>query len=352
MFRFAHPEYLYALAIIPVILFFFVLMRAWKKKARQRFGDQKLIDVLSFGRSKSKPLLKLVLTLTALAFLILACANPQIGTRLEEVKREGVDIIIALDISNSMKAEDIKPNRLERAKQSISRLIDKLQNDRIGMIVFAGQAYVQLPITSDYAAAKLFLSSIETEMIPTQGTCIGCAVDLAEQSFVGNDNKHKAMVIITDGENHEEDAVDAAKKANEKGIVVHTIGMGSLEGAPIPVYKNGIQVDFLKSQDGKTVITKLEPLTLERIAAEGKGVFIQASNNDDGLNTILAQINKMEKKSFGSKQFTGFEDRFQYFLGIAIFLLLLEFSISERTSKLVQKLNLFNENDKEKGIKK
>ncbi len=228
MFRFAHPEYLYALAALPVIFILFLLMVQWKKRARRKLGEQILIDRLSSAHSRSKQVLKLILSLTALALIIIACANPQIGTRLEEVKREGVDIIIAIDVSNSMKAEDIKPNRLERSKQAISRLLDGLENDRIGMIVFAGQAYVQLPITSDYAAAKLFLQSIETDIIPTQGTCIGCAIDLAETSFTGNDNKHKALIIITDGENHEEDAVEAAKKANEKGIVIHTIGMGSV----------------------------------------------------------------------------------------------------------------------------
>lgn len=341
MYRFAHPEYLYALIIIPVILLLYLLMQAWKKRVRRKIGEQALMEKLSLEYSLSKPVLKIVLALLGVTFLIIACANPQLGTRLEEVKREGVDIIIALDVSNSMKAEDIRPNRLERSKQAISRLIDKLQNDRIGMIVFAGQAYVQLPITTDYAAAKLFLSTIEPDIIPTQGTCIGCAIDLAEKSFVGNENKHKALVIITDGENHEEDAVESAKRANEKGIIIHTIGMGSVEGAPIPLYRNGAQVDFQKDNNGSTVITKLESLTLQRIAAEGKGVFVRASNSDDGLSTILGQINKMEKKSFGTKQFTGFEDRFQYFLAAGLLLLLLEFSISERRSKFVQRLNLF-----------
>ncbi len=343
MFRLAHPEYLYGLAILPLIVVLYVYMQAWKKRARQRFAEQNLFNDLTPMHSKSKPFFRLILLLSGLTLIIIACANPQIGTRLEEVKREGVDIVIALDVSNSMKAEDIKPNRLERSKQAISRLIDKLENDRIGIIVFAGQAYVQLPITSDYGAAKLFLTTIETDIIPTQGTCIGCAIDLAVKSFTGNDNKHKALIVITDGENHEEDAVESAKKANEQGIIIHTIGMGSVDGAPIPVYKNGVQVDFLKDHNGQTVITKLETLTLERIAAEGKGIFIQASNNDDGLASIQEQINKMEKKSFGSKQFTGFEDRFQYFLAGGLILLLIEFSLSERKSKFIQKLNLFNE---------
>lgn len=346
MFRFAHPEYLYALFVLPVIFILFLLMNSWKKRARRKLGEDFLIEKLADRHSRTKPVFKLIISLLAYAFIIIACANPQIGTRLEEVKREGVDIIIALDVSNSMKAEDIRPNRLERSKQAISRLLDGLENDRIGLIVFAGQAYVQLPITSDYAAAKLFLQSIETEIIPTQGTCIGCAIELAETSFTGNDKKFKALIIITDGENHEEDAVDAAKKANEKGIIIHTIGMGSIEGAPIPIFRNGFQTDFQKDRDGKTVITKLETLTLEKIAAEGKGVFIQASNNDDGLNSIFNQINKMEKKSFGTKQFTGFEDRFQYFLAAGLLLLLIEFSITGLKSKIIQKLDLFHEEKK------
>ena len=342
MFRFAHPEYLYALVAVPILFVLYLFMTRWKIKARKQFADQTMMDKLSPDFSRSKQLLKLILNLTGISLIIIACANPQIGTRLEEVKREGVDIIIALDVSNSMKAQDIKPNRLERSKQEISRLIDQLQNDRIGMIVFAGQAYVQLPITSDYAAAKLFLSTIDTDIIPTQGTCIGCAIDMAQESFVGNDNKHKALIIITDGENHEEDAVEAAKRAHAAGVIIHTIGMGLPEGAPIPIVRNGMQ-DFLKDNDGNTVITKLETLTLERIAEEGKGLFVQSSNNDDGLQKILSQITKMEKKSFGTKQFTDYEDRFQYFLAAGLFLLLLEFTVTNKKSKLIQQLNLFNE---------
>ena len=342
MFRLAHPEYLYALAVLPVILLFYIYSIRWKKKAIKSFGDPLLVNKLTPNISKSKPIARLILNLTGIALIIIACANPQIGMKLEEVKREGVDIIIALDVSNSMKAQDIKPNRLERAKQAISQLIDKLQNDRIGMIVFAGQAYVQLPITSDYAAAKLFLSTIDTDIIPTQGTCIGCAIDLSQQSFVGNDNKHKALVIITDGEDHEEDAVEAAKRAHANGVIIHTIGMGSPEGAPIPITKNGSQ-DFLKDNAGNTVITKLETLTLERIADEGKGIFVQASNSDDGLQKILSQIVKMDKKSFGTKQFTDYEDRFQYFLVAGLLLLLIEFTITNKRSVIFQKMDLFNE---------
>jgi Ca-activated chloride channel family protein len=337
--RFAHPEYLYALAVIPLIILLFIVMRIMKRKAWKQLGDANLVARLAPSVSRGKPVIKMILFSLAYALLVLGLANPQIGTKLEEVKREGVDVIIALDVSNSMKAQDIRPDRLERAKQAISRFIDKLENDRIGIIIFAGQAYVQLPITTDFNAAKLFLSTIDTDIIPTQGTAIGAAIDLAMRSFVGEDNKHKALVIITDGENHEDDAVESAKKANEQGVIIHTIGMGSPDGAPIPVFHNGVQVDFMKDQDGNTVITKLDQTVLEKIAAEGKGVFVRASSGDDGLETIMKEISRMDKKAFGTKQFSDYEDRFQYFIGGALFLLIMEFIITNRKSKWMMKLN-------------
>jgi Ca-activated chloride channel family protein len=242
-----------------------------------------------------------------------------------------------------MRAEDIRPNRLERSKLAIARFIDKLENDRIGIIVFAGQAYVQLPITTDFNAAKLFLSTISTDMIPTQGTAIGTAIDLGVKSFVGNDKKHKVLVIITDGENHEDDAVEAARKANEEGVVVHAIGMGSPEGGPIPVYHNSTQVDFLKDNTGSIVITKLNQTALEQIAAEGKGIFVRASNTDDGLGSIMKEISKMDKKAFESKMFTEYEDRFQYLIGAGLLILLLEFLLGNKKSKWWYSLNLFRE---------
>jgi len=340
IFRFAHPEYLYGLTLVPIIILLFFLMRIRNRKAILRFGDAGLVNMLSASVSKGKGLLKMILFCIGLSLVTIGLADPQIGTKLEEVKREGVDVIIALDVSNSMKAEDIKPNRLERAKQAISRFIDQLENDRIGIIVFAGQAYVQLPITTDFNAAKLFLSTIDTDIIPTQGTAIGSAIDLAATSFVGNDNKHKVLVIITDGENHEDDALDAAKKANEDGIIIHTIGMGSPEGAPIPIYRNGVQSDFLKDKDGVTVITKLDQTMLQQLAAEGKGIFVRASTGDAGMESILKEISKMDKKTFASKQFTDYEDRFQYFIGAGLLFLLIEFLIGNRKSKLMEKLTM------------
>ncbi|HNQ61716.1 MAG TPA: VWA domain-containing protein [Bacteroidia bacterium] len=347
MLRFAHPEHLYAFLAVPVFVLLFFVAIYRRKKLLSRFGDKSLITKLTRTHSSFKPTLQFILFLFAYSLSVIGWANPQLGTKLEEVKREGVDVIIALDVSNSMKAEDIRPNRLERAKQSISRMIDQLENDRIGIIIFAGHAYVQLPITSDYAAAKLFLSTIDTDIIPTQGTAIGSAIELAMQSYVGDDNKHKALIVITDGENHEDNAAEAAKKANDEGIIIHTIGFGSPDGAPIPVYRNGTQIDFIKDKDGNTVLTKLDELTLEKIAAEGKGQYIRATNSDDGLSRILSQIAGMEKKSFGVKQFTGYEDRFQYFLAGALLVLFISSLISTRRNSKLDKIDLFGEKQKQ-----
>lgn len=341
MFRWAHPEYLYALLLLPLLALLFIAVRSRRKKQLQLLGDNELVAQLMQENSDRKPVLRTILFLAALGFVIIAWANPQIGSRLEEVKRQGVDVMIALDVSNSMKARDLQPNRLERAKQIISRLIDKLENDRIGLVVFAGQAYVQLPITTDYAAAKLFLSNIDTDLIPTQGTAIGAAIRLANESFTSKDKKHKVLIVITDGENHEDDALEATKEAVEAGVVVHTIGMGSPDGTPIPLSRNANSQEFLKDNEGNTVLTKLDEVGLEKIATEGKGKYIHSTSGDDGLNTLLDQIGRMEKKSFGTKQYTDYEDRFQYFLAIALVLLLLELLIGERKSAWLQRFKLF-----------
>lgn len=338
MVRLANPDYLYGLLLIPLFILLFWLMRRWRKNALQRFGEASLVKNLLPDASSNKPWIKFVLFVVAFALVIVGIADPQIGTKLEEVKREGVDIMVALDVSNSMKAQDIKPSRLDRSKQAISRLIEKLQNDRIGIVIFAGQAYVQLPLTSDYGAAKLFLNTIDTDLVPTQGTSVGAAIEKATNSFDKNSKKHKALIVITDGEDHEEDAMKAAKEAVDQGIIIHTIGMGSPGGGPIPTYKNGNPSGFLKDKEGNTVVTKLDETILRKIALTGKGQFVRASNSEDGLNKILAEINKMEKRNFGTKMFTDYEDRFQYFLAAALLFLLLEIFIGERKSKWLETL--------------
>ncbi len=341
MFRFENPEYLNIYLVLPVFILLFILLRIWKKKAILKFGDVKLTRRLFADVSVPKAYVKFILLMLAFCSLVFAFARPQLGTKLEEVKREGVDVVIALDVSNSMNAEDIRPNRLERSKQAIYRLISQLQGDRIGLIVFAGQAYVQLPVTTDYGAAKLFLSTVSTNMVPTQGTAIGSAIRMGIRSIGDSARTNSTILVITDGENHEDDAIEAAREASGKGIAVHTVGMGSPDGTPIPVYRNNTKTGFLQDRSGSTVITKLNEETLQQIADAGKGKYVRASNSDDGISLILKEIEKMDKKEFSSKLFTSYEDQFQYFLGLALLFLLLDFFISERKSEWIKRLNLF-----------
>lgn len=291
--------------------------------------------------SSSMPLLKFVLYSLAILSLLLGLANLQFGTKMEEVKREGIDLMISLDVSNSMLAEDLSPNRLERAKRAIYQLIEKLHNDRLGIIVFAGDAYVQLPITTDYSSAKLFLETIGTDIVPTQGTSIGSAIDLAMESFDFENGTSKAIIVITDGENHEEDAVENASGASNENVSVHTIGMGSENGAPIPIYQRGAQTGFRTDNQGNTVVSKLNEDMLKQIAVAGNGIYVRATNANAGLSMIMQEIDQMEKKEFGSKTFKDFEDRFQIFLIIALVLLILEYFISNRKSTKLDGFNLF-----------
>jgi len=342
MIRFAHIEYLYGLLVIPVLILLFVVVLLLKKRALQQFGDLHIIQRLTTTASRTKPILKFALLLLALFLLIIAFANPQIGTRYEEVKREGQDIVIALDVSLSMKAEDIKPNRLEKAKHEIATLIEKLQGDRIGLIVFAGEAYIQFPLTTDYSAAHLFLDAVDVDVVPIPGTAIGSAIEMAKKAFVEGDTKHKVLVIITDGENNQGDAIAAAEDAAKQGIVIYTIGMGSPNGTPIPIYdRSGRQADFKRDRDGNVVLSKLDELSLEKIAALGGGKYYRATNTENELDAIYKDVSGMEKKEFGTKQFTEFEDRFQYFIAGALVLLVLEFFISEKRNRFLSKFNFF-----------
>jgi len=291
--------------------------------------------------AKNQFILKFVLYSLAIISLFLGLANLQYGTKTDEVKREGIELMIALDLSNSMLAEDLSPNRLERSKRAIYQLIEKLHNDKLGIIVFAGEAYVQLPITTDYSSAKLFLETIGTDIVPTQGTAIGSAIELAMESFNFENGTSKAIVVITDGENHEDDAIAQAESAYKKDVTVHTIGMGSEQGAPIPIYKKGKQIGFRTDNNGQTVVTKLNESMLKEIADAGNGSYVRASNANAGLSTIMNEIDKLEKKEFGSKTFKNYEDRFQLFLIIAFVLLIVEFFISNRKSSKLDKINLF-----------
>lgn len=330
MLRFAHPEYLYALLILPLLIAIYIWSRQVRKRSLRKLGNPELLQQLMPAAAKYKRRIKFGLLLLALALLIVALANPQIGTKLETVKREGVDIMIALDVSNSMLAEDFKPNRLENAKRQISLMLDHLENDRIGIVVFAGTSFLQLPLTTDYSAARLFLSAVDTDIVSVQGTAIGSAIRMAMQSFVQGERKYKVIVVISDGENFEDDALDAAKEAAAAGIGIHTIGMGSPKGVPIPVYQKGVQAGFKKDSEGNVVITRLDEVLLQRIADTTKGKYIRAGVRQDELNMIFKQIEGMEKKQIAAKMYTEFEDRFQYPLFAALILLLIEFFLSER----------------------
>ncbi len=341
MFRFAHTEYLWSLLIVlPLALLFLWNFR--KRQIRMKsIGDMELVNQLFSGFSEKARRWKFYMVVLGLTFAIFSVANPQIGSKYEELKREGVELMICLDVSNSMLAADIQPNRLERSKQAISRLVDELGSDKIGLVVFAGQAYTQLPLTTDYAAAKLFLSTVGTDIVPVQGTAIGAALELAVSSFGNNQAANRAIVVISDGENHEDDAMAQAKAALEKGIKVHTIGIGSPQGAPIPIMSGGKITGYRTDENGQTILTKMNESMMAEIASAGGGSYTRATNTTVGLDEILNRISKMEKKEFGKKMFTDYEDRFQYFLAVAVLLLILEIFVSEKKSDWWAKIKIF-----------
>lgn len=327
MFRFENTHLLYLLVALPIIWLLRILYMQWRKKALSRGIDQRLLQELAPMMSKGKGWIKLTVFSLALIALIFAIANPQFGSKTEEVKRKGVDIMIALDISNSMQAEDLYPTRLERAKRSIQELLTQLKGDRLGIVVFAGEAFVQLPITTDYSAAKLFLESIEPDLISTQGTDIGNAINLCLKSFDFDTPTSKNIILISDGENHEEAAMEAAETAAENGVHIHSIGMGSEQGSPIPLFYQGKKVGFRKNRDGNTVVSALNAQMLTQLAAKTDGIFVRATNSDSGMKAIFNEIEGMEKVELGSKVYTDFEDRFQYLLLPALILLIIELII-------------------------
>jgi Ca-activated chloride channel family protein len=343
MVRLENLHLIYIAGAIPLCILLYVFTLRWKKKRLQRLGESYLITRLLPDVSGTKSFVKFMLYLAALSLVITSILNPESGSKMENVKRRGAQIIIALDVSNSMKAEDLTPNRLERAKLAISKLIDKLQGDELGLIVFAGKAYVQLPVTTDYAAAKLFLDNIDTDIVPTQGTSVSSAIDLAVESFGEENGKNKALIIITDGEDHEGGVTESAAQANKKGIIIHTIGLGSSEGVPIPTFQGKIKSGYRKDNNGTTIITRLNEQVLREIAAAGHGIYIHGSNNEIGLNNLLDEINKLDKTEFQGRVFSDYDEYFYYFAGAALLLLLGESVISERKSKLYARLNLFGE---------
>ena len=340
LFRFANPEYLYLLLLLPVLIMLWLINDYRRKRAIKRLGNKELVLQLLPEMSKARPLLKFILQAVAVLAGIIILARPQFGSKLEEIRRQGVEVIIALDVSNSMLAEDIQPDRLTRAKQSISRLVDNLEDDKIGLIVFAGDAYTQIPVTVDYVSAKMFLSTINPEMVPKQGTSIGSAISLGIRSFSPGEGRSKAMIIITDGENHEDDPVAQAEDAAKAGVIIHTIGIGSTDGVPVPVTTYG-RKDYLKDIEGNTVITKLDEEILKKIALATGGNYIRASNSNIGLDEVFGEIKQMKKQELESTMYTEYNDQFQIFAALALFMLVADFIIMDRKNRKFSRIKLF-----------
>ncbi len=328
MVNFAQAQYLLLLLLIPLFFVFYAVMLRFRRRRVRRFGDETLVKEIMPSRSASKGWVKVTLFAIAFFFFTIGMSRPQIGAKLKEHQTKGVEIMLALDVSNSMLAEDYSPNRLERAKLAISKLVDRLRDDRIGLIVFAGNSFVQLPITTDYVSAKMFLGSISTESVPVQGTAIGDAINTAIRSFSVQSEKSRAIIVITDGENHEDDPVAAAKQAADMGIRVFTVGVGSSQGEPIPM-----DGELLTDKDGNIVVTKLDEQMLRDIAAAGGGIYVRAENSEFGLNPIVDNIKKMDEEAFSSVVFEEFDEQYMYFFSIALVFLVIEMLVGDRRAK-------------------
>ncbi len=333
----------WTLLIIPCILVLFLWLQIWKKRTQQKFANASTLNRLSPNKSTFKPILKIVLICLAFASLSVALVNPKNGTKLETVKREGIDIVFAVDVSKSMLAEDIAPNRLDKSKQLVTQIINNLASDRVGIIAYAGKAFPQLPITTDYASAKMFLNNMNTNMLSSQGTAIGEAIKLSKTYFDNQDQTNRVLVIISDGEDHGAEAIEMAKQASEEGIRIFTIGVGDVKGGPIPIKERGVISYYKKDNRGETVITHLNETTLKDIAGEAKGAYINGKSTADVVSTIRTILNKMDKTEFEAKQFADFKDQFQWFIGFAILFLILDMFLLERKTSWLKRLNLFNE---------
>ena len=324
----AQSQYLLLLLIVPLLFVAYALYLRARRRRIARLGDPELVASLMPESSTGKGWLKVTLLALAWLFFVLGLSRPQLGARLKEHQSQGVEVVIALDVSNSMLAEDYSPNRLERAKLAISRLVDRLQGDRIGLVIFAGEAFVQLPITADYVSAKVFLKTVDTESVPIQGTALAEALMASARSFSTQSERSRAIILITDGEDHEGEAVEAAKAIAEQGIRIYCIGVGSPQGKPIP--KNG---SLMKDRQGDIVVTRLDEDILQEIAGAGNGKYVRAGNAEFGLNPIIEDIRTLDKEQFNSIVFEDFDEQYMYFFGIALFFLILELLVPERKAR-------------------
>jgi Ca-activated chloride channel family protein len=343
MYRLEHPEYWIALIAIPIMVVAYWSWLYWRRRSIRRFADTDLFQRLAPHLSLSKYHFKFVLLSLALIALVVALVNPRVGSELETVKRKGVDIVFALDVSKSMLAEDVQPNRLEKARQLIYKVLDELRTDRIGIIVYAGQAFPQLPITTDYAAARMFMRSVNTDIITSQGTAIADAIELSRQYFDDEDQKNRLLFVISDGEDHEEGVLESAEIARQEGIRIHTVGVGTRKGGPIPEKVKGRLRGYKKDRNGQTVITRMDEDGLIDIASAGDGTFVHAYDTRVAVEHIVSTIEEMEKAEIEERVFSDYKDQFQWFLGLALLLLLIEWLVPGRKTYILEKLGIVKE---------
>jgi len=344
MFRFANPEYLTLLLILPVLIAGFIALNIHKKKSVEKLGELKLVKRLMPELSLKRSYLKFWLIFTAVLMGILVAARPQFGTKVEVVERQGIELVVAIDVSNSMLAQDVNPDRLSRAKQILTRIIDERSNDKVAIVVFAGEAFVQLPMTSDIQAAKIFLDNINTSLVPIQGTVIGSAINIAMNSFTSDREVDKSIILITDGETHDDNPVDMAKRAAEADIQINVVGIGSPEGSPVPVvpYSN----DMKKDMQGNVVVSKLNEEMCKEIAEAGKGMYVRADNSNNALKSLQAELDKLQKKTGDEKAYSDYDEKFRFFAWIMLIILFIEVCIFDKKNRLFRNVMLFDRTSK------
>ena len=343
MYKLEEPIYFYLFAIIPVIVVIFLLVMWWKKRTQKKFASAGLLEKLAPNTSTFKSVLKLIIFLIGISFLIVSLVNPKMGTKLKTVKREGVDVVFALDVSKSMLAEDIAPNRLDKAKQIINKIIDKLGSDRIGIIIYAGNAYPLLPITTDHGAARMFLQNANPDMVSSQGTAINQALELAKTYYNNDEQTNRFLVLISDGEDHQEETKEIAENLADGGIKMYTVGVGTERGAPIAIKLDGQLVGYKKNRQGETVVTKRNAEVLEEIAEASNGAYIDGNKTEDPVKAIEKIIADAEKSEFETTQFSDFKDQFQWFVGLGLLFLILDLFLFDKKTKWLKKADLFNE---------
>lgn len=343
MYQIETPTYFYYFAIIPFIIVLFLLAFWWKKRTQKKFSDPVILKKIAPNTSTFKAILKLVFLIIGISFLIISLVNPKMGTQLKTVKREGVDVVFALDVSRSMLAEDIAPNRLEKAKQIIAKIIDKLGSDRVGIIIYAGNAYPLLPITTDHAAANMFLQNAGPDMVSSQGTAISESINLAKTYYDNNEQTNRFLIIISDGEDHQEETKEVAESIAKEGVKIYTIGIGTEKGGPIPMIENGALIGYKKDNKGETVITKRNSVTLENIANAASGRYIDGNKTEDPVAMIEKVLTTAQKSEFETKQYSDYKDQFQWFIGIGVLFLLIDVFFLDKKTNWVKKIDLFNE---------